>query len=80
MLKLKYFVGTCLLVGSMAAVTWADGGETHGPGLMSPAPPPAECTADCPSTENTVPVPDATADATDDLINVLATWVIGSVL
>jgi hypothetical protein len=79
MTKLMQFLGTCLLVVSMAAVSRADGGITQGPGLPSPAPPPAEYTTNCPSSQTTLPAPDATVD-TVDVVNVLVTWLVESIL
>jgi hypothetical protein len=79
MTKLAQFLGICLLVVSMAAVGRADGGNTQGPGLPSPAPPPAECTTNCTSSQTTLPAPDATVD-TVDVVNVLVTWLVESIL
>jgi hypothetical protein len=76
MSKLKQFAGTCLLVVSMAAVTWADGGSTLGPGLTSPLPP--ECTTNCTNSQTTPPAPDATV--TVDVVNVLVIWLVESIL
>ena len=77
MTKLMRFVGTCLLVVSMAGVAWA--GETHGPGLPAP-PPPAERTTDGTSTQTTVPLPEASVNTADDVVNVLVTWLVESLL
>ena len=83
MTKLTQFLGTCLLVGSMATVSWA--GETQGPGLSSPAPPPTaaatvdtECTTNCTNSQTT-PAVDATVDPVD-VVNVLVTWLVESIL
>ena len=78
MTKLAQFLGTCLLVVSMATVGRADGGVTQGPGLPSPAPLPAECTTNCTNSQTT-PAPDATVD-TVDVVNVLVTWLVESIL
>jgi hypothetical protein len=75
MSKLKQFAGTCLLVVSMAAVTWADGGSTLGPGLTSPLPP-VECTTNWTNSQTTPPAPDATVDP----VNVFVTWLVESIL
>ena len=40
--KLARVLATTLLVLSMSAVTLADGGNTQGPTITSPLPPPAE--------------------------------------
>ena len=77
MTKLARFVGTCLLIVSMAAVCWA--GEVPGVGLPSPPSPPAECTTDCTGTETVSPAPDAPVN-TADLMNVLVTWLVQSIL
>ena len=77
MSKLKLFVGTCLLVVSMATASWAS--ETQGPALPSPPPPPAECTTNCTNGQTTLPAPDATVDAVD-VVNVLVTWLVESIL
>jgi hypothetical protein len=79
MTKLVQFLGTGLLVVSMATVSWADGGQTQGPGLPSPAPPPAECTTNCTNSETTPPAPDATVD-TVDVVNMFVTWLVESIL
>ena len=74
MTKIARFLGTCLLIGSMATAAWA--GETPGTGLPSPAPP-AESPTDCPST---LPSVQDASDTTTDVINVLVTWLVESVL
>jgi hypothetical protein len=52
MTKLARFLATTLLVLSMSAVTLADGGNTQGPSITSPIPPPVEgSTAPTPSPE-----------------------------
>jgi len=79
MTKLTQFLGIGLLVGSMATVGWADGGQTQGSGLASPAPTRAECTTNCTSSQTTLPAPDATVD-TVDVVNVLVTWLVESIL
>jgi hypothetical protein len=53
-------------------------GDTQGPSLPSP-PPPAACTTNCPNSETTLPAPDATVD-TVDVVNVLVTWLVESIL
>ena len=78
MTKLAQFLGTCLLVVSMTTVGRADGGVTQGPDLPSPAPPPAECTTNCTSSQTTPPVPDATVD-TVDVVNMFVTWLVQSI-
>ena len=79
MTKLTQFLGTGLLVVSMSTVGWADGGQTQGSGLPSPAPPPAECTTNCTNSQTTLPAPNATVD-TVDVVNVLVTWLVESIL
>ncbi len=79
MTKLTQFLATCVLVVSMATVGWADGGQTQGPALASPVPPPAECTTNCTNSQTTLPAPDATVD-TVDVVNVLVTWLVESIL
>ena len=76
MTKLSRFLGACLLIGSMTTVAWADGGETHGPALACPAPSPAESTTD--STSPLTSVQDASATA--EVVNVLVTWLVQSIL
>jgi len=78
MTKLAQFLSTCLLVVSMATFGRADGGVTQGPGLPSPAPPPAECTTNCTS-QTALPAPDATVD-TVDVVNMFVTWLVESIL
>jgi hypothetical protein len=75
MTKTARFLGTCLLIGSMTTVAWADGGETAGVGLASPSPTPAESTTD--STSPLTSVQDASV--TDDVVNELVTWLVESV-
>jgi len=77
MTKITQLLGTCLLVVSRATVSWA--GETQGPSLPSPPPPPTECTTNCTNSQTTLPVPDATVD-TVDVVNVLVTWLVESIL
>jgi hypothetical protein len=77
MTKLSQFLSTALLVVSMATVTWA--GDTQGPALPSPPPPPAECTTNCTNSQTTLPAPDPTVD-TVDVVNVLVTWLVASIL
>jgi hypothetical protein len=74
MTKLSQFLSTALLVLSMATLTWA--GDTQGPALPSPPPPPAECTTSCANSQTALPAPDATVD----LVNELVTWLIASIL
>ena len=81
MTKLTQFLGTCLLVVSMATVSWA--GETQGGALPSPPPPSAEsttaeCTTNCTNSQTT-PAADATVDPAD-VVNVLVTWLVESIL
>ena len=78
MSKLKHFAGTCLLVVSMAAVTWADGGQTLGPSLTPPLTPSAECTTNCTNSQTILPVSDDSATA--DVVNVFVTWLVESIL
>ena len=80
MTKLARFLGTCLLIGSMATVAWADGGETQGsgggPGLATPAPITAETTTD--GTTTPASVQDASANLSE-VVNVLLTWLVESI-
>jgi hypothetical protein len=78
MTKVIRFLATCLLVVSLAAVAFADGGETHGPGLTPPQPTTTECTTDC-TGDASYPVPNASVDASD-VANVFVTWLLQSVL
>jgi hypothetical protein len=75
MLKLNRFVGTCLLVVSMAAIGRADGGDTQGPNL--PSPQPAECTTNCDS-QTTIPAPDSIVD-TVAVGDALVIWLVESI-
>jgi len=84
MTKLTQFLGTCLLVVSMATVSWA--GETQGGNLPSPPPPlraaatiDTECTTNCTNSQTSPPAADATVD-TVDMMNVLVTWLVESIL
>ena len=80
MTKIARFLGTCLLIGSMTAVAWADGGETPGTGggpLAPPSPPPAESTTG--STSPLTSVQDASATSAE-VVNVLITWLVESIL
>jgi hypothetical protein len=81
MTKIARFLGTCLLIGSMATVAWADGGETAGvgggPGLAPSAPTPAESTTDSPSPLTSVQNASATSV---EVVNVLITWLVDSIL
>jgi len=78
MTKLTRFGCIGLLIVSMAAACWAS--ETSGSGLPSPPPPPAaECTTDCTATETAPAAPDASV-STADVMNVLVTWLVQSIL
>ncbi|MDX6444195.1 MAG: hypothetical protein QOH71_1269 [Blastocatellia bacterium] len=77
MTKTARFLGTCLLIGSMTTVVWADGGETHGGGLASPSPTPVETTTD--STSPLTLEQDASATSAE-VVNVLVTWLVQSIL
>jgi hypothetical protein len=77
MTKIARFLGTCLLIGSMSMLAWADGGETHGSGLASPSPTPVETTTD--STSPLTLVEDA-SDNSAEVVNVLVTWLVQSIL
>ncbi len=73
MSKLTRFFGTCLLIASISAVAFADGGDTQGP--PAPAPPPRLCVADSTDVDaSTQPAPDSVdfAPAVDMLANWLA--------
>lgn len=48
MTKLTRFFATCILVVSISAVAWADGGTTQGPNIAAPPPPVEECATVCP--------------------------------
>ena len=79
MKKLTQVFATCLLVGSISGVTFADGngGVTQGP----PAPPP-DCTADCPS-NSTATVAQPTQDLTVDIVTtaeIFAVWLAQTIL
>lgn len=77
MSKVRRFFATCLLMGSMAIVAFADGGETHGGGLTPTDPPPTEITMDGMSTVASVPDPSA---GSVEVVNVFITWLVNSVL
>jgi hypothetical protein len=77
MTKLSRFLGTCLLIVSMATAAWADGGETLGGGLTSNAPPPTEDIMD--GTSSVTSVQDSSANSTE-VRNVFISWLVDSVL
>ena len=77
MIKIARFLGTCLLIGSITTVAWADGGETAGVGLAAPSPTPAESTTD--STSPLASVQDASATSAE-VVTVLVTWFVQSIL
>jgi hypothetical protein len=77
MTKIFRFLGTCLLIGSMATAAWA--GETQGSGggpLAPPSPTPAESTTD--SSSPLTSVQDASATSSE-VVNVLVTWLVESI-
>lgn len=76
MTKTARFFGTCLLIGLMTTVVWADGGETPGTGLASPSPTPAGSTSD--STSPLTLVQDASATSAE-MVNVLVTLLVQSI-
>ena len=77
MTKVSRFLGTCLLIGSMATAAWADGGETQGGGLTPTDPPPTESMID--GTSTLTSVQDSSANSTE-VVTVLITWLVDSVL
>ena len=76
MRKLRRLIGISLLILSTAAVCWA--GETPGTGLPSPPPPTAEGTPDL-VTSQTPPTSEATPNSAA-LVNLLASWLVESLL
>jgi hypothetical protein len=78
MTKVIRFLTTCLQVVSLAAVTFADGGETHGPGLTPPQPTATESTTGCTGNPS-CPVPDPSVDASE-VANVIVTCLLQAVL
>lgn len=76
MTKTARFLGTCLLIGSLTTVAWADGGETPGSGLASPSPTPAENTSD--STSPLTSVQDASVTSAE-VLSALVTWLVQSI-
>lgn len=77
MTKLGRFLGTCLLIGSMANLVWADGGETHGGGLVPTDPPPTEIAMNSASTLASV---HNSAANSAEAVNVFITWLVDSIL
>ena len=76
MTKTARFLGTCLLIGLLTTVAWADGGETPGTGLASPSPTPAESTTD--STSPLTSVQDASVTSAE-VLSALVTWFVQSI-
>jgi len=76
MSKLTLFVGTCLLIASISATTFAEGGATQAP----PAPPPGQCVADTTETDaSTQPVLESSVDVTT-AVDLLANWLALAIL
>jgi hypothetical protein len=76
MAKTTRFLGTTLLIASIAGVALA--GETHGPDAACPDPPPIDCTINCTPAQS--PAGSAVVSATDEIIDVLVTCLVGSIL
>lgn len=76
MTKIAQFLGSCLLVVSMATVAW--GGETLGTGLPSPGPIP-EVTPTAPLSTTPVPAEDIPAPTADSM-SALVSWLVAAIL
>jgi hypothetical protein len=76
MTRILRFLGSCLLIGSMATFAWA--GETPGTGLPSPAPIPS-VTPTAPMSTTPVPVQDIPAPTADSM-SALVSWLFETIL
>jgi hypothetical protein len=76
MTKIAQFLGSCLLVVSMATVAWA--GETLGTGMASPSPTPSP-EATTYATSMLAPVQDASVIPAE-AVSALVSWLVEAIL
>ena len=77
MSKLTHFLGSCLLIASISAVAFADGGATQTPPVP---PPPGQCVAD--STEvntSNQPAQESSLEV-ETAVDMLANWLALAIL
>jgi hypothetical protein len=74
MSKTTRFLATCLLVTSMSAVAFAEGGDTQGPPHASPPPASAESTARESGYESLATAPDSSIDVVTTATVMFAIW------
>lgn len=80
MSKIARVLGTCLLIGSLTTVAWAEGGETAGVGKTAPAPAPAPApTGDLTDIPNGLAA-EPEASTTTEVMNIVVTWLFESIL
>lgn len=82
MKKLTRFVAVCVLVLSTSAITFADGGNTQGPGCPEPPPPPGNTQGPGMPTSSTavteLPTAPDTLEAVAQAAQVWASWFINN--
>jgi hypothetical protein len=77
MSKLTHFLGTCLLIASISAVAFADGGATQAP----PAPPPpGQCVADSTEVDTSNQLAQESSLAVETAVDMLANWLALAIL
>jgi hypothetical protein len=76
MTKLTRFFATCVLVVSISAVAWADGGSTQGPNIVPPSPPVEECTTSC---TNSLTSPQPSSADTLTMADMFLIWLAESI-
>jgi hypothetical protein len=78
MSKLTRFFGTCLLIASISAVAFADGGSVQGPPV--PPPPTGQCVADSTDLDaSTQPTQESSVDVAT-AVDMLANWLALAIL
>jgi hypothetical protein len=73
MSKLTHFLGTCLLIASISAVAFADGGATQAP-PAPPPPPPGQCVADSTEVDTSNQLAQESSLAVETAVDMLANW------
>lgn len=78
MSKLTRFFGTCLLIASISATVFADGGQTQGP--PAPPPPPGQCVADSTNLDASTPLAQESSVDVTTAADMLANWLALAIL
>lgn len=77
MSKLTRFFGTCMLITSISAATFADGGATQAPPVP---PPPGQCVADSTEVDTSNQTTQESSVEVETAVNMLADWLALAIL